>query len=165
MKMNTRYDSRYNSEYKDRIAELVEFILDKNYGEIILNSEISKILHYNIDDEKEFLKFKSTMSRVKNFLVDYGYILKNVSGTGYYILKPKQIAGHCYHTYIVKTQRLLDKSDRVLNHTDGTQLSEIRKEEFNNVLELNTVLNDKIWETIKHSGYYDRKAYYDSLED
>lgn len=165
MKPNTRYDSRYSSEYKDRIAELVEFILDKNYGEVVLNSELSKILHYNIDDEKEFAKFKSTMCRVKNFLVDYGYILKSVSGTGYYILKPKQIAGHCYHTYIVKTQRLLDKSDRVLNHTDGTQLSEIRKEEFNNVLELNTVLNDKIWETIKHSGYYDRKAYYDSLED
>lgn len=162
---NKRYDSRYNSEFKDRIADLVEHILNKHYGETVLNQEAAKILHYNIDDEEEFKKFKSQMGRVKNFLIDYGYILKSISGIGYYILTPKQIAGHCYRTYITRTQRLLDKSNRILTHTDKTELSEIRTEEHENVVELNNLLSDKIYETIQTSKYYNRKAYYDNLED
>lgn len=165
MKLNSRYDSRYDSEYKQRIQELVEHILDKDYGQTISNEEASKILHYNIDSEEEFKKYKSTMARIKNFLIDYGYILKSIAGIGYYILKPKQIAGHCYRTYIVKTQRLLGKSDRILTHTDKTELSDIRKEEHANVLQLNTAVNAGIWNTIQASGYYKRKTYYDNLED
>ena len=164
-KLESRYDSRYNSEYKQRIQELVEYILDKNYGQTISNEELSKILHYNIEIEEEFLKYKSTMGRVKNFLIDYGYILKSIAGVGYYILKPKQIAGYCYRTYIVKTQRLLDKSDRILTHTDKTKLSDIRKEEHSNVLQLNTDVNEGIWKTIQTSGYYKRKTYYENLGD
>lgn len=97
-----RYDSNYASEYRERIGELVEFILEKEYGDTILLEEAARILHYNIDDEDELKKFKSTMGRVKNFLIDYGYVLKSISGIGYYILKPKQIASHCYRTYIQK---------------------------------------------------------------
>lgn len=160
-----RYDSRYDSEYKQRIQELVEYILDKNYGETISLEEVGRILHYNIDHENELNNLKSTMARVKNFLIDYGYILKSIAGIGYYILKPKQIAGHCYRTYIVKTQRLLDKSDRILTRTDRTELSDIRREEHANVLQLNTDVNEGIWNTIQASGYYKRKTYYDNLED
>ena len=160
-----RYDSRYNSEYRERIGELVEFITSKNYGETISNEEAGRILHYNIDDEAEFKKYKSTMARVKNFLIDYGYILKSIAGIGYYILKPKQIAGHCYRTYIQRTQGLLEKSNKILTHTDKTELSQVRKEEHSNMLELNTVLDNAIWRTIQASGYYKRKAYYDNLED
>ena len=160
-----RYDSRYNSEYKERIQDLVEYILDKDYGDTITIIEAGRILHFNVDNEDELKKMKSTMGRVKNFLIDYGYVLKSISGIGYYILKPKQIAGHCYHTYITRTRKLLDKSDRILTHTDKTQLSDIRKEEHTNVLELNTVLNDEIWKTTQASGYYKRKTYYDNLED
>ena len=165
MQLDSRYDSRYNSEYKQRIQELVEYILDKNYGETISNEECSHILHYNIDNEDELKKYKSTMGRVKNFLIDYGYVLKSISGIGYYILKPKQIAGHCYRTYIRRTMDLLDKSDRILKHTDKSELSDIRREEFDNVENLNERVNDGIWNTIESSGYYNRKAYYDSLED
>jgi hypothetical protein len=165
IKLESRYDSRYESEYKQRIQETVEYILDKNYGDTLSNIDLGRMLHYNIDNDEEFKKYKSTMSRIRDFLIEYGYVLKGVPGVGYYILKPKQIAGHCYRTYIKKTTRLLTKSDRILSCTDKTQLSDIRKEEHANVHELNTVLNNDIWNTIKASGYYKRKTYYDNLND
>lgn len=165
MKLESRYDSRYNSEYKQRIQETVEYILDKKYGSTINFDKLAKILHYNIDDEQEFKKFKSTMGRIKTFLVDYGYILKSIGGIGYYILKPKQISSHCYRTYVTKTQRLLDKSEYILEHTDQLELDDIRLEEYRNMLDLNKNLIKEMENVIVTSGYYMRKKYYDNLED
>lgn len=165
MKSNFRYDSNYETEYKQRIQETIEYILDKDYGKTIEFYVLSKLLHYNIDDEKENKKFKSTMARVKNFLIDYGYVLKSITGVGYYILKPKQISGYCYHTYILRTENLLNKSDRILKHIDSSQLSNIRKEEKQEVTNLNTEMINTIDTTIENSQYYKKKQKYDSLED
>ena len=164
-KVNFRYEGEYNSEYKQRISETVEYILDKDYGTTIENATLAELLHYNIETEEEYKKFKSAMGRVKNIVIDYGRVLKSITGVGYYILKPKQISGYCYHTYIKKTTKLLDKSARILNHTQHGLLSETRKEEYNDVLDLNMDVTMAIEGTIESSKYYDRKAYYDSLKD
>ena len=165
MKVNFRYESNYNSEYKQRIQELVEYILDLNFGETISFEKAGYILKYNIEDEKEYKKFRSTMQRVKNILIDYGYVLKTITNVGYYILKPKQISGYCYHTYIRKTEKLLGKSSRILQHTKTSELSEIRKEEYDNVCDLNIDLITNIDNTIENSNYYNKKYYYDNLDD
>ena len=119
---NKRYDSRYNSEFKERIAELIEYILNKKYGEIITHKEASNILKYNIEIEKEFKRYQAQMIKIKNFLIDYGYMLKAIAGVGYYILTPKQIAGHCYRTYILKTQRLLEKIEAFVENQDQSEV-------------------------------------------
>ena len=165
MKFNFRYDTGRNTEYNQRIGEMCEYILNLNYGDTVSFYKCGEILKYNIDDEKENKKFKSTMSRVKNFLIDYGYVLKNITGVGYYILKPKQISGYCYHTYILRTENLLDKSNRILAHVDGTELSDIRKEEHENMFNLNSNVIDSINTTIENSEYFRNKSYYDNLED
>jgi len=165
MKVNFRYDSGYDSEYKQRIQEIVEFILSKNYGDTITNTEASKILKYNIYDETELKKYKNTMCRVKNFLIDYGYVLKSIVGIGYYILKPKQISGYCYHTYVLRTENLLNKSARILSHVDTSELSENRMEELNDVKDLNLDVTNAIDTTIENSRYFDKKSFYDNLED
>lgn len=165
MKVNFRYTGEYKSEYSQRIAELIEYILDQEYGATIGFEKCAKFLHYNIENEKELKKFKSTMSRVKNFLIDKGYVLKTVVGVGYYILKPKQISGYCYHTYIRKTENLIAKSQRILNHTDKTELSEIRMKEYSELKGLNERVGAKIEDTIMVSDYYKNKNYYDELED
>lgn len=164
-RLESRYDSRYNSVYKQRIQELVEIILDMKHGEVVPLDVCSYTLHYNIEDEKERVKFKSTMGRIKNFLIDYGYVLKSITGVGYYILKPKQITGYCYRTYVKKGQRSLDRSLYILDHTDKTELSDTRKEEFDNFQNLNKELINSMDKLITTSRYYDRKAYYESLED
>lgn len=164
-RINYRYEGQYNSKYKERISDVVEYILDKDYGQTIEFEILANMLHYNIEVEEENKKFKSTMARIKNILIDYGYVLKSVTGVGYYILKPKQISGYCYHTYIRRTTNLLDKSARILNHTQHSLLSQDRKEEYDNVCELNLDTANAIQSTIENSKYYNRKIYYDSLKD
>lgn len=169
MKTNQyRYDSRYNSELKTPLQELIEYILNnKKHGDTVTNEEASRILMINWDsnDEKEKQRFRVHMGRVKNFLIEKGYVLKGISGIGYYILKPKQVAGHCYRTYIRKTMSLLDKSEKVLKHTDKTELEGDRIEEYDNIVVLNQTLSDGIAKEIEESRYYNRKFHYDNLED
>ena len=165
MQQNFRYDSRYNSLRKRELQETIELILDKNYGETIPFEQLSKLLHYNLDDEQEKRKFRSAMARVKNFLVDYGYILRTVTNVGYYILKPQHISGYCYRTYIDKTKVLLEKSERILKHVDKTELSEDRLKEYSEMTDLNQQLYGEIGLVVKGSEYGRNRAYYNSLED
>ena len=164
--MDYKYKGEYeNTSKRQYIQATVEFILNNKKGTTILESALAEMLNYNIDDKDEYIKFKSTISRIKNFLIDYGYILKGISGVGYYILKSKQIPGHCYHTYIKKTEKLLDKSERILNHIDKTELSKEREQERQEVADLNLDLKQNIEYTINNSKYFKNKEKYDNLED
>ena len=105
------------------------------------------------------------MGRVKNILVDYGYILKTITGVGYYILKPKHISSYCYRTYVDRTKRLLEKSERVLRHVDRTELSDDRKKEHSEMTDLNQQLYGEIGLIVEGSEYGKNRAYYESLGD
>lgn len=164
MKQNFRFEQINDSKKKQNKQETIEFILNKEYGTTITNEELGRLLGYNINDEDEFKKYKSLMARVKNIVLNYGRVLKGISGIGYYILKPSQVSQHCYRTYIKQAGRLYDKSAFVLDRTDKTELNDIRMEEINNMIELNKELMDNAWNTIQESAYYSRKAVYDELE-
>ena len=165
MKINFRYNGERESKKKQNIQETVEYILAKNYGDTLTHNELIRILGYNINNEDEFKKYKSIMNRIKNFILQYGYVLKGISGIGYYILKPSQVTRHCYKTYVKKSQRMLDKSEFILEHTDKTEMEDIRKEEINNMMTLNQQLIDNMWNTIQESVYHSRLNYYESLGD
>jgi len=160
-----RYEQERDSAKKQYKQEAIEYILSFNYGETVMHEELSKILHYNINDEKEYKKYKLMMQVIKNYLIEKGYILKSISGLGYYILKPSQVSKHCYRTYILKAGRTFDKSEFVLDHVDKTELNDIRLEEINNIMELNKQLIDNTWKSIQESTYYSRKDAYDNSED
>lgn len=168
MRKNFRYEGERDGSKKQNIQELIEYILDnKKQGDTISNIEASRILGINLDsnNDKEKQRYRALMGRVKNFLIEKGYILKGISGIGYYILRSKQVSSYCYRTYMRKTMNLLDKSERILRHTDKTELTGDRIEEYNNAVELNQNLSDEILNSIESSKYYSRKFYYDSLED
>ena len=126
---------------------------------------MARILGFNIEDESENRKFKNVMSKVKNVLIDHGYILKTVTGVGYYILKPKHISSYCYRTYVDKTKRLLEKSERILSHIDKTELSGIRKKEQSQMYDLNQQLYSEIGLIVEASDYGKNRNYYNSLKD
>ena len=165
MKQNFRFEQINHSAKKQNKQEIIEFILNKEYGTTITNEELGKLLRYNIEDEEEYKKYKSLMSRIKSFLLNYGRVLKGISGVGYYILKPSQISQHCYRPYIKQAGRLYDKSAFVLDRTDKTELNETRTEEINNMITLNKELIDNAWKTIQESAYYSRKSVYDEGEE
>lgn len=165
MKPEFRYNGEYQSQKKQHKQECIEYILNKNYGDTISNGTLAEILKYNTDNKEEYKKFKLMMCIIKNILIDYGYLIKCIAGIGYYIMKPKQVSGYCYRTYILKTERLLEKNDRILTHVDQTELNDIRKEEYNNVKILNQDVYAAIDTAITDSEYYEKRNYYDSLED
>lgn len=156
---------RYSTKNENRIKDACDYILDKEYGSTIPFGTLADIMRYNIQDEQEEKKFKSTMGRVKNILVDSGYILKTITGVGYYILKPKHISSYCYRTYVDRTKRLLEKSERVLKHVDRTELSDIRKKEHEEMQSLNQELYGEIGLVVESSDYGKNRSYYDSLKD
>lgn len=164
MKQNFRFEQTNESSKKQNKQEVIEYLLNKEYGSTITNEELGSMLGYNIDDDEEYHKYKAIMTRIKNFLLKYGKVLKSIPSIGYYILKPSQISQHCYRTYIKSASRLYDKSAYVLERTDKTGLNTTRMEEINNMISLNQQLIEQVENVITESAYYSRKAYYDSLE-
>lgn len=156
---------RYATKREEQIRDAVEYILDKDYDTTIEFGELAEIMRFNIENEQEEKRFKSTMSRVKNILIDHGYILKTIIGIGYYILKPKHISSYCYRTYVDKTKVLLEKSERILSHIDKTELSDIRKKEQAEMYELNQQLYGEIGLIVEGSDYGKNRYHYDSLKD
>jgi hypothetical protein len=72
---------------------------------------------------------------------------------------------HCFRTYIRNAERLYNKSLYILDRTDKTGLSDIRKEEIHNLIQMNAQLIDNAEKIIEESAYYSRKQVYDSLEE
>lgn len=156
---------RYRTKREEQIRDAVEFILNKEYGTTIEFGKLAEIMHYNIEDEVEEKRFKNTMARVKNILIDHGYILKTITGVGYYILKPKHISSYCYRTYVDRTKLLLEKSERILKHVDRTELSDVRKKEHTQMQDLNQQLYGEIGLIVEASDYGKNRSYYNSLKD
>lgn len=165
MKTDFVYTQEKDSKKMRYKQEVIEYILSLNYGEMITHKELSNMLHYNIDDEVEYKRYKLMMGSIKKFLLTKGRILKGITGIGYYILKPKQASQYCFRTYIQSASRLYDKSSYILDKIDTTEMSDVRLEEIQNMISLNNELIEKVGGVIDNSAYYSRKNYYDSLKD
>ena len=151
---------RYNSKNELIIRDICDFIRTKQYGEVIYNQEISRRIGLNIELEEHKKIFKNLMSKVKNVLIDYSYILKSLSGKGYYILKPNQIPSFTYRTYITKPQRAYEKAKRILERTDKSKFNQLNEQEHQEVTELNNQMIEVSDYTIFNSNYYKNKDKY-----
>lgn len=110
------------------VENIVEYIRNKKYGDKITFEELQPITNYNLKDEYELYKFKSSlMSKVKNILIRYGYVLKTVRFIGYYILKPNQISSYTYRTYIIKPLKHFERAEIILNNA---QTNNLKRKEF-----------------------------------
>lgn len=151
---------RYNSKNELIIRDICDFIRTKEYGEVIYNQEISRRIGLNIELEEHKKIFKNLMSKVKNVLIDYSYVLKSVNGKGYYILKPNQIPSFTYRTYITKPQRAYEKAKRILERTDKSKFNQLNEQEHQEVTELNNQMIEVSDYTIFNSNYYKNKDKY-----
>ena len=155
---------RYNSKNENVIKNIINFILEKEYGSLVYYNEIAQRIGLNLEFEEHIKLFKRLMSKVKNVLIDYGYILKSIGGKAYYILKQNQIASFTYRNYIIKPQRAYEKAKRILERTRKNEFTKLDEEEHDNV----TILNNQMIEvsdyTIFNSEYYQNKDKYKENE-
>lgn len=159
------FNYRYSSSKEQYIVRFIECVVERGYGETITLEETGKLLQYNIEDEHELKKMKSVMCRIKNYLIDRGYVLKSIVGVGYYIMKPKQIPNYVYRTYTLRTLRLIEKQDRILAHTPISDLSVVRQEENSQIKDLTKVTYEAINKSIDESEYFKNRAFYNGLDD
>lgn len=136
-------------KFKSKTDDLLEFVDELKE---------QNLTHYNLSDEFESYKFKSSiMQKVKNELIENGYVIKSIRGIGYYILKQNQIQSYTYRTYIKKPLRHLKKAEIILNNTKTSLLNkkELEKHQLTNKLNKDliniteTLINAKEYEQIK----------------
>lgn len=119
--------NKKNLEYRERIENLKKYILCKEYGTTLCFDELNEFVGEDLKDEYGKIRFKSVMRKVKNELYKNGYVLRPINGIGYYILKPKQIAGYTYRTYITKPLNSLYKAELIL---ENTKKNNLKSEEY-----------------------------------
>ena len=78
---------------------------------------------------------------------------------------PTQIASYTYRTYITKPRRAYEKAKRILEHTNTKNFSNERKQEHQEVTELNEMLSDVSLNIISESDYIKNKDSYDNIKD
>ena len=150
------------SKYEINTELALEYILTRKHGETIPYATLANILRFSLQDEQQEKIFKRRMSKIKNILIDYGYVLKSVGGVGYYILKPNQISSFTFRNYIVKPQKAYEKAKRILNHVDKTKLNEIGREEHRYAKELAENIAETAENTIYNSNYWNNKILYEN---
>ena len=150
------------SKYEINTELALEYILEREHGETISYLTLSNILGFALQDERQEKIFKRRMAKIKNILIDYGYILKSVGGVGYYILKPNQISSFTFRNYIVKPQRAYEKAQRILNHVDKTKLNDTGKEEHRYAKELAENIAEETDKIIYNSNYWNNKLLYEN---
>lgn len=124
--------------------KILKYFYSKNFGETITFDELQQFTHYNLKDEYESYVFKGgLMRKVKNELIENGYVLKSIRKIGYYILKPNQIQSYTYRTYIKRPLRQYEKAKVILDNTKKNNLNEKEFEKYKLTQELNQELIDK----------------------
>lgn len=120
---------------------IIDFFKTKKEGDSIPYNELQNFTHYDLKNFIDLQNFKkSTMSRVKNGLIEYGIIIKAIKNEGYYILKSNQVQSYTYRTYIKKPLKQLEKSKRILEHTNKSKLNQIENAKHLLTLALNNEL-------------------------
>lgn len=159
---------RYNSKNDEKKQKVIETFVGSDYGVTVTYNEINQILGLDLDNEDTYYEnmkyLKRFVSKLKNYLIKKGIVIKSVKDVGWYILKPEHISSYTYRQYMVKPMKSYQKAQEILNHFDKTKLNEDRKEEYENIDYLNKKLLKDTDTIICSSRYYKNKAYYDNLD-
>lgn len=155
-----RYNDIYTTNSSDLVNSLFNLFVVKKYGEMIYHTEIEKILGFN----REVNKYGIYVKKAKDRLIEHSKVLKSIHGIGFIVLKPEQVSGYVYRKYIKRTLNLYNYSTEILDHLNTEDFGATRKQEYDEVKDLNDALKEKTSSIIQTSGYYSRMDYYNSLE-
>ncbi len=145
----------YNKTKKSFESEEIEkYFYSKDFGETITFKELQKFTHFNLEDEYEGYKFKANvMRRVKNRLIENGYVVKSIRNVGYYILRPNQVQSYSYRTYIIKPLKSFEKAKIILMNTKKSNLNKKELVKHKLTEELNEELNNQTRDLLNSQKY------------
>ena len=150
-----------NKESIKKVNNLYMFFISKQYGDIIYHNQVEKIIGIS----REMAKYNIYVKKAKDLAVSKHIILKGIPGIGFQVLKPHQVSGYAYRKYIKRALKMYDYSEFILNNVEENKLGKIRKQEYEEVKELNNTMKQMSTQTIERSKYYSRMDYYNSLKE
>lgn len=131
----------------------VEQILrTREYGDILSYEYLENLLEANRED----MEFTIKLSKLKNILIECGYVLSCLINEGYKILMPNEIADEVMNKCVKSSLKKIDKGLKIMKYTDRRYLKEdelavfeafentlnkMYRENENSILDMQVMLN------------------------
>lgn len=142
---------------KEKIEKIIEIFIAKEKGQTVSLEEINEITQEDLTDKYAEQRFRNIMQKVKDLLIEKGFVIRSVYGVGYYILKSKQISSYTYRNYIVKPMKQFDKAKKILENTNKKELKDKDWSEYKTTVALNDAVLFNTKNLINSDEYKDLK--------
>ena len=101
-----------------------KILRDFTYESIIPYEYLEAIIGY----EKGEIAFSAILGAIKEYLVEFGYVLKPVVNEGYEVLHPRDVADFVMNRHLVGSLSKLNKGCRILHYVDRKSLNKEEKQ-------------------------------------
>ena len=106
-----------------------KILKDFSYESIIPYEYLESIIGY----ERGEIAFSAILGAIKDYLVEFGYVLKPIVNEGYVVLHPRDVADFVMNRYLMGSLSKLCKGYRVVKYVDRKVLNEEEKSRLKNL--------------------------------
>lgn len=112
----------------DKVQKLSEYIMTKNYGDIIYHQEIAEQIGERINTPRYF----STVTATKKVLLESGHMIKSVRKSGYQVVEPDNYAAHSVQQVVAGAKKI-DNGVKIMRHAPVRNMTPEGMDSYNRV--------------------------------
>lgn len=112
----------------DKAQKLSEYIMAKNYGDIIYHQEISEQIGERMNTPRYF----STITAAKKVLLESGRMIKSIRKSGYQVVKPDDYTVHSVRQVVAGAKKI-DDGVKIMRHAPVGNMTPEGVESYNRV--------------------------------
>lgn len=111
-----------------QVESLVNYIMQKNYGDIVYHQEIAEI----IGAQYNSYQYRSVVNSAKKKLLESGRMIESVRKSGYQVVEPDNYTNSSVKQ-VVAGARKIDKGVKIMRHAPVKDMSTVGLESYNRV--------------------------------
>lgn len=123
----------------DKVQKLSEYIMAKNYGDIIYHQEIAEQIGERMNTPRYF----STVTAAKKALLEAGRMIKSVRKSGYQVVEPDDYTTHSVQQ-VVSGAKKIASGVNIMGHAPVRDMTPEGVETYNRVNDRLQILNASI---------------------
>lgn len=112
----------------DKVQRLSEYIMTKNYGDIIYHQEIAEQIGEHMNTPRYF----STVTAAKKALLEAGRMIKSVRRSGYQVVVPDDYTAHAVQ-HVVDAGKKIDRGAKIMRIAPVSNMTPEGVESYNRV--------------------------------
>ena len=106
-----------------------KILRDFSYESIIPYEYLEAIIGY----ERGEIAFSAILGAIKDYLVEFGYVLKPIVNEGYEVLHPRDVADFVINRHVMGSLSKLSKGCRVIHYVERKVLNKEEKSRLENL--------------------------------